>query len=435
MSRDRPTIRLLADAGIEFFRSPRFVSALATAEIGTGVLSTAIERTIGAPGLIAIVSTLVVLAALSIAASRDLVRWQSLVPLSLLVFLFWAGLSIVWSQYQWASLWGLLYLFAFSLLGLHIALLRDTIQIVRAFGDVLRVVLVVSLVLEIFSGLLVDSPIRFLGIQGNLDQGGPVQGLMGTRNQFALICLVAAVTFVTEFRTKSVGRWLGIGSLSLAGLGLLFARSPVMFGLFVATAAAAAALYGIRRVPPARRTLWQLVLLVLVLIALGIAWAVRTRAIALLNTSGDFDYRLGLWKSIGDIAGLHTLEGWGWTGYWHVGLQPFTAFAVPGQRVPTSAVNAFVDVWLQLGLVGTAIFVGLVGLTFVRSWLLAGQRRSSVFAWPALVLVVLIVASLTESSILVEWGWLTFVVCCVKAASELSWRRAFARPQLEPDPD
>jgi hypothetical protein len=27
----------------------------------------------------------------------------------------------------------------------------------------------------------------------------------------------------------------------------------------------------------------------------------------------------------------------------------------------------------------------------------------------------------------VEFGWLTFVVCSVKAARELSWRRAFSQ--------
>ena len=421
-------MKKVADSWGDSLTSPRFVNALATAAIGTAVLSTSIQRTIGAPGLIAIVVILVLLAALSLALVRRELRWLTLVPISIVVFLGWAGLSIVWSQYQWTTLWGLLYLFAFSILGLYVAVLRDTIQIVRAFGDVLRVALVASLVLEIFSGLLVDSPIRFLGIQGNLDQFGPAQGLMGTRNQFALIALVAIVTFVAERRTKSVGLWLSVGSLALAGLALLLSRSPVMFALFVITAAAAAALYGIRRVPESRRTFWQLVLLMGVVIGLGIAWSVRSRVVELVNTSGDLDYRLDLWRRIWAIVGLHPLEGWGWSGYWHTGLQPFTAFATPQTRVPTSALNAFVDVWLQLGLVGVAIFVGLVGLTFVRSWLLAGQRRSFVFAWPALILIVLIVSSLAESSMLVEWGWLTFVVCSVKAASELSWRRAFARP-------
>jgi hypothetical protein len=49
------------------------------------------------------------------------------------------------------------------------------------------------------------------------------------------------------------------------------------------------------------------------------------------------------------------------------------------------------------------------------------------------VLVALVTVSFAESAILTQWCWLTFVVCCVKAARELSWRRAFERP-LEPEP-
>jgi hypothetical protein len=50
-----------------------------------------------------------------------------------------------------------------------------------------------------------------------------------------------------------------------------------------------------------------------------------------------------------------------------------------------------------------------------------------IYAWPALVLIALLLVSLAESSILVEFGWLTFVVCCVTASRELSWRSALVR--------
>ena len=64
-------------------------------------------------------------------------------------------------------------------------------------------------------------------------------------------------------------------------------------------------------------------------------------------------------------------------------------------------------------------------LTFTRSWLLAGRQRSVVIIWPALILLALLFTALAESSILVEYGWLLFVICSVKAARELSWRSAF----------
>lgn len=413
------------DAAEAFLQAPRLAQALSTVAIAVSILATPIRSTMGWPGLIAIVAALVVFAAASIVARREEIEWLGLLPISLLVFLGWAALSLVWSQYQWATVGGLAYLAGFTVLGLYIALLRDTIQIVRAFGDVLRFVLVVSLSLEVLSGLLIDSPIAFLGIQGHLADGGPIQGLLGTRNQLGIIAMLAAVTFGTELRTRSIRPQLALGSLALAALTMFFSRSPLIGGVVVVLGGAIVALYLIRRVSPARRTVAQLVLLALAAIAALVVWGFRSRIIEISNAGGELTYRLRLWQQILDLIGLNSLEGWGWLGYWRAEIPPFQAFTAI-ERVPTSGLNAYLDVWFQLGLVGLVVFVGLVALAFVRSWLLAGQKRSIVYAWPALVLVVLLVSGLFESSLLVEYGWLTFVVCCVKAAHELSWRRAFA---------
>jgi O-antigen ligase len=434
MSRTPPARTLIA-AAESYLGAPRFASALTTVAIGTGILATAIRSVIGWPGLLGIVATLVVLATLSLVARREAIEWQGLLPISLLVFLGWAGITVFWSQYQWVTVGGLAYLAAFTALGLYIALMRDTIQIVRAFGDVLRFALIVSLAFEVFSGLLIDAPIRFLGIQGHIADGGPIQGLMGTRNQLGVISLIAATTFGTELRTKSISTPLGVFSLGLAALTAFFSRSPLIGGVVLVLAVAIVALYALRRVKPARRTIAQLALLAGVAIVVGVAWLFRDRIVGLTNAGGELDFRLTLWKQMINLIGFNPLEGWGWLGYWRSEISPFPAFAI-SERVPGSGLNAYLDVWFQLGFVGALIFVGLATLTFVRSWLLAGQRRSVVFAWPALVLVVLLTSALFESSLLVEYGWLTFVVCCVKAALELSWRRAFTvppLPELEPD--
>lgn len=125
------------------------------------------------------------------------------------------------------------------------------------------------------------------------------------------------------------------------------------------------------------------------------------------------------------MIALNPLQGWGWIGTWRENSAPYIFFQSLSDRNETSASNAYLDIWLQVGLVGLLIFVGAVTLAFVRSWLLASRRRSVVFAWPALVLLVLLTTALAESSLLVELGWLTFVTCSVKAAEQLSWRNAF----------
>jgi O-antigen ligase len=113
-------------------------------------------------------------------------------------------------------------------------------------------------------------------------------------------------------------------------------------------------------------------------------------------------------------------------------VAPYLALTVNGNRPASSALNAFLDVWFQLGIIGLVIFVGMLGLAFTRAWRLAGRRRCVIYAWPALVLIALLLVSLAESSILVEFGWLTFVVCCVTASRELSWRSALRTPPPAP---
>lgn len=380
----------------------------------------------GWAGLIGILCGLVLFAGGSLIARRKAVEWHGLLPISLLMFVGWVGLTVFWSQYRWSSLGGIAYLAAITILGLYIALVRDTIQIIRAFGDVLRFVLVLSLALEILSGLLIDSPITFLGIQGNIARLGPISGIMETRDAFGLVSIIALITFGMELRTRSVSREVSIGSLLVAAISVLLTRSPVIELTLVVVMVATIVLYGLRRVPASARAFWAFGLLGAGLVLAGVIWTFRLQIIEFFNAGGDLNYRLNLWQEIKALIPLHPLEGWGWVGYWRSDLQPFAAFSAGVNRVSPSALNAFYDVWFQLGLVGLVIFLGLLALTFTRSWLLAARKRSIIFTWPALVLVTLVATSVAESLILVEIGWLSFVICSVKAAHVLSWRTAFA---------
>jgi hypothetical protein len=422
----------LVEAGRYFFAAPRFTAALSHIIIATELGSLFLQQLIGWAGLLGILGPLVLLAAVSLMAKQREIEWHGLLPISLMIFVVWAGASVFWSQYQWATFGSLVYFGAVTTLGIYVALVRDTIQIARAFGNVLRIALVLSLALEIFSGLLVDAPIRFLFIQGNLDHFGPIQGIFGRRNDLGIVALIALVTFSIELRTRSISRMLGVGSLAVAAICLLLARSPIAGGALVLVGIAALALYGLRRAPTEHRRYWQFGLAAAAIAGASVAWTLRSPIITALSASGELTERLQLWQQLRNLISLNNGLGWGWVGHWRHDVHPFEAFSNFYDRTPTSGLNAFLDVWFQLGLAGLCLFVGLVALAFVRSWLLASKQRSTVYVWPALVLVVLLSTALAESSMLYEFGWLTFVICCVKAARELSWRRAFAATTVTP---
>jgi O-antigen ligase len=404
--------------------SPRLSAALTTTIIGSTVFAFALHQLIGWAGFITILTALVVLAVLSLAAQWQEIGWSGLLPISLLVLLGWAAASFFWSQYHWVALGGLSYLAVFTIFGIYVALARDTIQIVRAFGDVLRFTLALSIAVEILSGVLLDTPFHFLGIAGNLPQLGPITGLLKTTDQLGLVSVVALITFGTELRTRSVSRPLAVGSIILGAACLLLARAPLAFGAMIVVAAAAAVLYGLRRVSDESRRYWQLGVLALIVAVAILAWAGRTIIVNAFNAGGALTYRLNVWQGVWALTQTRILQGWGWVGAWPQSTFPFSTFVTASGHFSGSALNGYLDVWFQLGFIGFALFLGFLGLALTRSWLLASRRRSVVFAWPTLVLVALVIGGLAESSLLVDFGWLTLVVCCVKASRELSWRRA-----------
>lgn len=420
---DRPSALAAVE---ELFASPRMAWTLSVVSIMTAIATQFIVRLIGWPGLVAIVAGLGLLSIGVLLANRSMLDWTGLLPISLLAFLAWCGLSIFWSQYQWATLGALAYQLVFALIGVTIALTRDSIQVVRAFGDCLRVVLGASFVLEIFAGLLIDSPIPALGIQGNLGVGGPIQGIMGSRNQLGLIALIAVITFAVEYRTRSVRRGVAIGSLIAAGLTVLFTQSPVVTGVTLVVLAAMGMVAILRRSSPERRVVLQSVLAGLLVVGSIAIYLARSQVIAVLNAASESEYRIDLWRRLGMLIQQHLIEGWGWIGVWNTNIVPFSLIRNARGGQHGSALNAFVDVAFQLGIVGTLLFLVLIGFAFVRSWILASRQHSSAVVWYALVLVALIVLSLAESSILSDVGWLILVISSVKAAQQLSWRRRFS---------
>lgn len=416
----------------EALRSPAVTAALTTVGAGLVAIAFTLQQVIGWPGYIAALVVLCLLLLASLVARRDEVEWHwAILPLSLVVYLTLVGLSVVWSSYQRVTLASFGYLILVTFVGVFIGLSRDTIQIIRSFGDLFRAVLIASLVLEVLSGIVFDAPLPALNIRGTLAAGGPISGLVADRNQLGLIAAIAVATFAIEWRTRSITRTVAIPSLALAVGVLVFTRSPVVGMVTVVLLAAGAVMYGIRRLPAERRQVAQYAVLGVLAVVAILAWVFRAPVIAIFNANGELQFRLELWQDVLDFVPVHWLEGWGWIGIWNDSIPPYTGLTPTAGRDHDSALNALVDLWLQVGVVGIVLFVAVVGLAFVRSWLLAGRRRSVVYTWPALALVALITVSVAESSILTEFGWLLFVICCVKASSELSWRSALSRVSSE----
>ncbi|WP_217184495.1 O-antigen ligase family protein [Streptomyces sp. AC495_CC817] len=404
------------------FASAEMARAFTLAVLVAVFGSFTIERMTSSVTLTTIVVLLCLLGGAILWVRREELSVLRIAPSSLIAFLGWALVSLMWTTDKSDTLAGWMSLFGFAFLAITIGHIRDTLQTVRALGDVLRGLLVVSLGLEILSGVLLDIPFAFLGIQGNLALGGPIQGIFGSRNMLGFVVVIALITFVIEWRTQSLSPRVAVPSIALAALLAVMSASPTVIVLAAAVGIVAVALTIVRHTPAERRTAVQWVLGALVAAALTAAFALRHPIIALLDAGSDFSTRATLWNTILDFVSPKAIQGWGWFGPWARGEFPFTYINFQLDDHHQSALNAYFDVLLQLGAAGLVLFLLLGGVATVRSWLVASVRRSVVYAWTPLMLVTLAVDSMFESFTIVGAGWFMLVLCALRAGQSRSWR-------------
>lgn len=115
-----------------------------------------------------------------------------------------------------------------------------------------------------------------------------------------------------------------------------------------------------------------------------------------LQARPDYLQRVALWREMLRLIDLNTIEGWGFVGFWRRDAYPYTALDLVSRGAQETGRNAYLDLYLQAGLVGLALFAAFCALALGRSWVLATTKRGVGYVWTALVLVVLVVASLAE---------------------------------------
>lgn len=419
-------------------RREEFVRVMASAELARAYTLTvvalafgafAIEQMAGRATLLTMAATLAVVGAAMLFVRRQELSWLRFAPTSLYAFLLVAVASVAWSTDRGETFSSWVSLLAGAFLAVVVGNVRDTLQTVRAIGDVLRTLLAVSLALEILSGILLDMPFTFLGIEGAIAEGGPIQGIFGTRNMLGFVAVIAAITFVIEWRTLSVPRGLTIFSLALAAVLALLSASPMVFVLAVSVGAVGAALALVRTVNVERRAMVQWILAGLVVVAVTTAFLLRHPIIRALDAGTDFSLRADLWNRILDFVAARQMQGWGWFGPWTPDAFPFNAINTLLRDSHGSALNAYFDVLLQLGVIGLVAFLALGGIAVVRSWLVASVRRSVIYAWTPLVLAALAVESMFESFTLAGAGWFLLVLCALRAGQSSSWRESIDAAQ------
>jgi exopolysaccharide production protein ExoQ len=372
--------------------------------------------------------------------------WRTF-PKSLAAFMVLATLSLAWSAYPGASAVGITLQWITTITALFVAFCLTWTELVRTLAVTLRLILGLSLVFEavvaVFIGHAVlpfwveysgKIPSAFYWSRAMLLEGGPVEGIVASRNLLGFIALLALIVFAVQLAAGTVSRKAGIFWVAIAVLMLWLTRSATVTVAVVAVVLALVFALWARRVSPlGRRGLYLTATIAAAAVVAGVVGFSST-LLGLLGKSEDLTGRFDIWNSVIDLAGQRPIQGWGWVSYWAPWVEPFDGLAVRKGVQYLQAHNAWLDVWLQLGILGLIVFAALALSSLWRSWFLAVDRPrlgiadtapySMVALLPLLLTVALLAQSLAESRILVESGWLLLLVLAVKtkrpsAAEEL----------------
>jgi len=161
------------------------------------------------------------------------------------------------------------------------------------------------------------------------------------------------------------------------------------------------------------------ILLFLVSVVLGVALVGvdTSRFTELLGRSKDLTGRTELWRSVGSMIAARPVLGYGFSGFW--GGASSESYAV--ERYvgwsPTYSHNGYLEILLNLGIVGCGLFLIFLYRGLTRVVHLAEQRRVKEDLWPLGFIVFFVVHNCAECSILWQncFEWSLFIATVVSA--------------------
>lgn len=425
------------------------VRALATLTLFTVLAGQFWRNLLGWWGFGAVVVLVAVLVAVALVRLRPNPMWQSF-PKSLFAFMALSVLSIAWSFYPLATVAGVVVQWVTAVGGVFLALCLSWEEVLGALGAALRWVLGLSLLFELIVGAIVRHPVLPFWVHYDLEKipqafywsralllrGGPIEGIVASRNLLGFFALLAVIVFAVQLVARTVGRGWGTAWLVLAAVMLVLTRSATV--TVAALAVAVAFLFAVwarKRGQASRRPIYVAAAASVVVVVGGVLLAAPW-LLSLFGKSEDLTGRFDIWGSVVGLASQRPVFGWGWVSYWAPWVEPFNGLAVRKGVEYLQAHNAWLDVWLQLGVVGVIVFAALALSTLWRAWFLAvdrpvalvaldtapGLRGTSSYRYlpypassilPLLLMVALLAQSLAESRLLIEYGWLLLVLLAV----------------------
>lgn len=368
--------------------------------------------------------------------------WRRL-PWSALGYVAFALISVAWSQWRLPTILTWLLLAAVTVNALLVAHVLSWHGIVRALASAFKWILGLSLALELWVSLVVHGPLlpnfltvpdgdidpHWYWVRDNLFDGGRIQGIVGNSNVLAIISLFAVVTFGVRFALRARWRTTLVMWMLVAAYMMFRASSATTYVCALAAAVVLMVALLIRRArtPGARTRIYAICGGAVVIVVAAII-AFHRPLFEALGRSADLTGRTDvIWTKVLERAATHPVFGNGFSSPWIPTDPAFDGWITDHGITVFHAHNMWLDVLMQLGVVGVALMAAAYFGLLWRAWFFAADRPrwnlradrpySPLTLLPLLFTVILLVQGLAESTPIMLWGWLLLILFSFKIKS------------------
>lgn len=335
-----------------------------------------------------------------------LARWRSVLAVlrrngAVIALVCVAVASVAWSDAPELTLRRSVALVATTSFGVYLAACHGVRGTLRVLALALGTVAILSFVFAI--------ALPSYGIDVG-PHAGAWRGVFNQKNNLGQAMVLSTVAFLLLARASERRRWVGWAGAAGSALLVLLSTSGTALVILLGFAA----LLPLFRALRWRASTVQLLLIGLVLAGAGIGLWVVGNAEMLLTALGKdptLTGRTDLWMAVMDQIRERPLLGHGYSAFW-LGWGGASADVWKVVRWETPhAHNGFLDLGLDLGLVGLALFATGFAVAVTRAVRLLRATRSAESIWPLALLSFMLLYNVTETAILQQNSiyWTLFV--------------------------
>jgi exopolysaccharide production protein ExoQ len=348
---------------------------------------------------------------------RQFIRVASQQPL-ILAFMAWGILSLAWSDNPQLTVRRTAGLVCTTALGFFLGMRFE----LRVFLKMLAWTFAIVMFASVVTVVLFPS----LGIMADLDGHG-WRGVYTQKNELARMVGLALVVFTCLLWESRRNRLVYVVPLAL-GFGLIV-LSRSMTGLIVTTLTLFFGFYRRLRLRPAQ----SMALFTIVLFfGFGVTVFLQNHmdpVFALIGRDSTLTGRTALWR-LGTAAALkRPLLGAGWDVFW-AGPEGDTIRSLVGWEAP-HAHNAFIDMTLNVGLIGLAIFLVALFDCFRRAVRYSQEPGRPFSLWPLLFYSYMFLYFFTESTPVDRHSLIYILYCATSVSMNVASRVEVVEDDLE----